>query len=318
MTQPAFRRGGDEAQEEAKRQQGARFSRTNFLSIEDGEQAVLRYLTEKPDWIYVDQHASVPTKPKPADYDGKWPESMPAVCRHDKAFASMYEDCYICDQMKDVTNQWGRPVSGKGIRIWALAVLREEVIGSPETTDDPEMYGKRLGFRDKTREVAEVDDEGKPTDKTKEERALVVVNMAPSNYFNGLSATGSVYGTVRDRDYFVKRSGKGNDTAYTHIPLDKTESLQPGTEKWQRYEEAIAEQKLDLVQIVADRASDEYYARFFDRTKTAPASGSKSANAAAQPAAPAQAPASDVDEDRLAAMRERVRGVRASTSAEVD
>lgn len=313
---PAFRRGGEEAAK-ASKSSGARFARTNFLSIEDDGLVFLRYITDDPDWIFVNQHQGVPTKNKPADYEGNWPESMPAVCRHDPAFKDIHDDCYVCDN--DIKNKWGRPNKATP-RVWALACLREEVVATADMVgqDLPDgskvtdaMVGRRIGFRDATREVVVTDAEGKPTDETKQERAIVVVNMAPNNYFNALDSTyltyKQIYGdeaTICDRDFAVKKTGKEKEVEYTHTPLDVTPNLKPGTESWKRYLTAIEEQKIDLAALVADRASDDYYARFFDPSKTVASKGSTSS--ATTPEVPAES-AGEPDADRLAAMRERVR-----------
>lgn len=313
---PTFRRGGEAAQEDSKSAGG--FRRTNFLSIEEDKPVFLRYLTDEKDWIYVDQHAGALTKPKPANLDAgvNWPSSMPATCRHDKAFEGIYSDCYICDN--NVQNNYGKPAKPT-IRIWALACLREEVIGTEALVEagtcTADQIGKRIGFKDAIRKVAETDEKGEPTGKEIEERALVVVNMAPNNYFNALTAIAQVYGTVCDRDYVVKRSGKGTDTEYANIALSETPNLKPGTESWKRYETAIEEQSLDLGTLVADRASDEYYGRFWDPAYKV--GETKATDGSTQADVPAKAD-DGVDEERLAAMRDRVRASTAPAASEID
>jgi hypothetical protein len=310
---PKFGKGGaaaEEAEEIARRAGGKHFHRVPFFNIKDGETETLRYLTDSPDWIFVKQHAFVPTKNKPEDYKGtKWPESMPATCRHDDAFEGMYDDCYICDS--GITNMYNKPCNPQ-VRVWALAVRRDEVRGTQEMADagqiQPEQVGTILGYRDAMREVEETDAEGNTTGKTRQEMDIVLVNMAVSNYFGGLQAAYGTFGTVCDRDYKVNRKGEGKDSEYHHINLDKTPSLMPGSEKWARYEKAIEDQKIDLGEIIADRATDDYYARFFDPNKT-PAKRESSSDKDVAPAAQQEAaPSNDVDPDRLAAMRERVRG----------
>lgn len=304
-----FRRGGEAAREEAAKSQGG-FARTNYLSIEDGQQEVVRYITDSPDWIFVDQHAGVPTKNKPKDHEGNWPESMPAVCRYDAAFKGVHSDCYIDDAQ--IKNQWGR-LCKPTVRVWALACLRQEVLWTEEDAAngdcEKDQVGRRRGFTDAMREIDERNEKGEATGNTIQERAIVVVNFAPSNYFNGLQSMYGIYGTVCDRDYVVKRTGKGKDADYDHIPLDPTPNLKPGTDRWDKYAQAVKEQNLDLEAIVSEKASDEYYARFFDPNKEAPArGGDKKSSKSDTPPAPAESGGNDVDQDRLAAMRERVRG----------
>jgi hypothetical protein len=105
---------------------------------------------------------------------------------------------------------------------------------------------------------------------------------------------------------------------YTHIPLDPTPSLHgaytnnegehvAATERWlEKYPPAIAAQHLDLNEMIAHRASDEYYGRFFDPSKSS-ASSNGTAPQSSAPDVP-ETPADAVDEDKLAAMRARVRG----------
>lgn len=325
-----FRKGGEAAQEAAA-SSGGGFAKVEYLSIEDDGQAAVRYLTDSPDWIFVNQHAGAPTKNKPADWPAErnWPASMPATCRYDPAFEGQYSDCYIDDA--GLTNKWDRLCKPQ-VRVWALACLREEVVGTPELVAEgkctEDQIGKRIGFRDQIRKVSRPirDAEGKPTDQTEEieERAIVVVNFAPNNYFNALQASFSIYGSVCDRDFIVKKVGKGKDVEYSNIALDSTPNLKPGTESWKRYETAIQEQGIDIEKIIAEKASDEYFALFFDPNKTPPSRGKADEKGeAARPEAPA-APADDVDQDRLAAMRDRVRGhaqpatAGAGASSEID
>lgn len=311
-TKPVFSKGGkaaEEADEIVRKAGGKQFSKVTYLSIEADDYQIVRYLTDSPDWVYVKQHAGAPTKNGPADYTGTWPTAMPATCRHDKAFAGIYTDCYICDE--GLINKWGRKCNPQ-IRVWAIAALREEVIGTQEMADAGNIPQERVGFlvgcRDVVRQVEETDDKGDATGNTIEELALVVVNQPVNNYFGGLNSAYGTYGSVCDRDFKVERKGVEKDTEYHNIALDKTPNLKPGTEKWARYDQAIADQKLDLGEIIADKASDDYFARFFDPTKTVETKSgneNKSAPAAQQAAAPSNEP----DPNRLQAMRDRVKGV---------
>lgn len=258
---PQFRRGADALQEASK---GAAFQRTQFFGIEDGKVSILRFLTEwddlptspgVPSWIAVDQHAMVPTKPAPADWgDKNWPSKMGAVCRHDPAFTGMYRDCYICDHMVDKVTVDGKKLKKPSGRGWALACVREEVIEN----------GRVVGIRDMVREVTIPAKEGQP-EKTVKEKAIVVVNMGYKNFFGTLKGFGAFYGTVLDRDYRVKREGQSTDTDYQIIPLDPI-TMADGTRFDLRNPEHMAryETDLDLVEIVMERASDQFYARFFD------------------------------------------------------
>jgi hypothetical protein len=282
--------------------------------MKDGESVYVRYVTSFQDLIYVAQHSSCPTKTAPLGEDGKpqqnWPSIMSAVCRKDEAFAKMYADCFICDAK--IKNQYGNIV-GNPVRIWALAVLREEVLGdgTPER-GGPEMLGRRVGCVDKMVEVQATDKDGKPIEgKTEWQKHYVLVNFAQKNYYAGLSAMYAEYKTINDRDYRVSRTGASTDSTYQHIPLDPTPALKPGTEKWQtKYLDDLAAREIDLAAIVADKASDEYYERFFDtRTSGQPAS-SAPAGAVTADTVEQQPDADEVA--RVAALRDRVQGARAS------
>jgi hypothetical protein len=317
-TKPKFGKGGKAAaaaDEAVRAASGKHFRRTPYLSIEDGDYQIVRYLTDSPDWTYVKQHPGAPTKNGPADYKGTWPTSMPAICRHDDAFEGIYDDCYICDA--ELIDNWGKKCTPK-VRVWALAVLREEVVGTQEMADAGQIPAEKVGFlvgcRDVYREVDETNEKGEATGKKVKELAIVLVNFAVSNFFDGLNSAYGTYGTVCDRDFKVERKGTSKDTEYFNIGLDPTPNLKPGTEKWQKYLDAIEEQKVDVEEIISDRASDDYFARFFDPNKTV---ASKSDSDSAPTTQQAAAPSNDVDPERLQALRDRVKGAAPQEAAPV-
>ncbi len=295
----AFRRGADAAQEAAS----FSFSgRTPYFRLEDGERAILRFVTDADadengvgGWITVDQHQMVPTKPQPDDFSGdRWPQVMSAVCRRDEAFD--YGECYICDvivkELKEKATDKRKKVRGEATgRTWALACLREEV----------REGGRVVGYRNQKREVTREQD-GKTT--TTEEPAIVIINMAYGNFFQNLQAPASHYGTVLDRDYLIVRRGKELATEYQVLPLDpilvengeRFDLRNPEHLKVYGFESAAAADEA-LVGEVSNRASDDYYARFFDPTKTPSDGGGPQG---------AQPPSNDVDEERLKAMQERL------------
>lgn len=321
MTAPTFRTGVEAAQEASKTTSG--YTRPiNYLSLADDESAIIRILTERKDWITVAQHTAVPTKNPPSDYDGTWPSHMTAVCRKDVAFAGIHKDCWICDA--GITTKWGKPI-GNGARIWAIGVLREEVIGTQEMADagqiEQHLVGRRAGCSDAMHEINEIGPDGKPTGRKVMERQFLILNFAWSNFYKHLAGFGDAYGTVCDRDYFVKRVGAGKDTDYVFAPLDPTPNLQPGTERWnEKYIVPMQRLEISLGEIITYRASDEYYARWFDPTKAVV--DGKVVDVDAAVAAAAAAPAAStqttqVDEDKLAALRDRVRST-ASVKADID
>lgn len=307
-----FRTGAEAAEEASKSTQ---FAKTHYFSLSENENdpnntAILRFLTEKTDWIVVDQHNSVPTRPAPADAKGNWPSKMGAVCRRDVALKAMYPDCFICDHLVN-----GTTIKKASARTWAYAVLREEVIEN----------GQVVGIRDQTREVAKVDADGKATGEVYEEKAIVVVNMGFKNFFSALQGFANHYKTVLDRDYLIKRKGSGTDTIYSIIPLDPI-TTGDGTvfdlrnpQFADRYQPSQP-----LGEVVLERSSNDFYARFFDTRVPIPASNGTAAStqatatpAAAAAAAPAETPrpGGDMDPARVQALAERVKGYSAGTPA---
>lgn len=288
---PAFRKGADAAEEAAKRRS---FQRDHYFSLDDQESCILRFITDEPDWITVLQYNFVPTKPAPKDKDGKpferWPKSMSAVCRRDPAFEGIYDDDYIGENIIDPrTKKLFKPQP----RVWALACLREEV----------KEDGRVVGYRDKVREVevTRKGDDGRETTETVKEKAIVIVNMAQKNFFGILAGFARRYGTMLDRDYYIKRKGDDQNTTYEIVPLDKIE----GHDLRDPETAAKYVPPTPLEEIVAARASDEYYGRFFDPNWTEPEEGQSRAGGGA-PAEQQSKPESDPDEDQLAALRSRI------------
>lgn len=313
------RRGAEEAEASS---QGANFPKTHYLQMKDKEIAILRFLTEPDEWVDADTHAMVPTKGKPADAaaEQKWPAVMGAVCRKTKMGDGkpLYNDCYICDNMRD---QKGNAYKRQG-RTWALAVLREQVIG--DGTPDlggAALRGKRVGFRNVMREQAILDEKGKPTGSIETVPALVVVNQAWKNFFSTLAGAAKVHGTLLDRDYWIVRSGDSTDTTYQITPLDPVPGFDvrdpevaaqfglvidpsipsdgefdPKTGEWlDRIQTWPAMYNLD--DVVFGQSSDEFYGRFFDPTKTT------SAKTNTQPSKPN----TEATPERLSALADRVR-----------
>jgi hypothetical protein len=307
MTTPTLRRGGAGAQEAADAAVGSKFPKVPYFSLEENKSTVLRFLTDSPDWIYVKQHTAVPTKNKPAEFTGNWPTSMPAVCRHDEAFQGIYADCYICDLPVMNPHDANKPLK-PAVRVWALAVEREPVVEN----------GVTLGYRNVMVDVDVKDEKGESTGKTEKQIKIVLVNMGMKNFFSGLQG---IYGllqpnSVCTRDMVIKRTGSGINTDYQIIPLDPIPDHVPGSDSWKKYEDAIVAQGIDLEKIVAERASDEYYARFFDPTKTAPAQNSGGSAGTGTEAKAEPATSNDVvDQDRLAAMAARVTGTGSNAAA---
>jgi hypothetical protein len=310
MTSPTFRRGGQAAEEAAKKVQSGG-NRNKFFSLKEKESAVIRFIDDgdpETGWISVGQHAYVPTKGPDENVSDeakeKWPQRAGAVCRHDDAFSGMYRDCFICDQM---TKEDGKPYF-PSIRLWARAVLREPVLGTQEHVDagqiKPHMIGKVVGYDD----VYVTDGE---TGQQRPE--VVILNFGLKNFFGTMQGYYDVNGTVLDRDFHVTRKGQGKDTDYSIIARDPIYDQETGAVYDLRDPEIRAQYEgiVDLEKLIADQASDDRYARYFDTTKPIPARRDRDEDAPAAPTS-ASAPkpaANEPSEEAMMAMRNRVMGI---------
>lgn len=280
-----FARGGKDAKEVAK-EQAARsgFKKTNYLRLADRDSAVIRLIDDHDEWIWIHQHAMVPTKGTPPDFkseSGKsWPKAMGAVCRKSKTregdlvFPNYGGECFICDEMTNPKNKKGKYFPS--IRVWARAVRREEIMGTKEMAELPADHpqhiekweiGTAVSYRDVEIEVEETDKDGKPTGKTKLEKDVVILNFGMGNFFGKLQAYGEAYGTVLDRDYKVIREGEDLETDYQIIALDRVGRDDGSGKVWTLQDSETRAPYLKVVDLEAEiesQASDDYYDRFFD------------------------------------------------------
>ncbi|GAA1978896.1 hypothetical protein [Kitasatospora viridis] len=261
----SFRTGGhaaSAAEDEARKAaQSRRSNGPEYFGIEDGESIILRMLTDDPELIWVDQHSFVPTKAAPEGVDN-WPRSMTAVCRKDEALASHFDGCYICDNK--LRNNFGHLATPQ-IRAWAFAVERELVKGDgSEALGGPSKLGVIVGIRDKTVQVEETGEDGQPTGAVHRFPKIIVINQPMKTFFAHFRQMYGLHKTVCDRDYKVSREGTGKDTAYQVSSLDPVPDLKPGTPAWDRYLQTLDTRSFNLAAIIGEKASDAYYARFFD------------------------------------------------------
>jgi hypothetical protein len=300
-----FRKGGAVA-EEAAAKANTRFSKVEYLSLEKDETVILRFMTDHTDWITVNNHAMIGTKSKPADFEGNWPDTMGAVCRHDQAFE--YPECYICDFGLEKKDKKGKPKKPQP-RTWALACIREEVIEN----------GQVVGIKDRLREVQRKKEGSEETEKVIE-KDIVVVKFAWSNFWHNIQAAAGHYGTVLDRDFLIKRKGEGLDTEYNCLPLDpinvsvdangdiiRDPAVQGTDVRFDLRNEkfmALYPHNLDLEDIITRQSNEEWYARWFDPRFSI----DKEGNVVKTGEAPEPKPDNDVAAaDRLAALSERVK-----------
>ena len=289
---------GIEAMEAAAAETGGKAG-AKRLKLADGESAYLRFITPVERMITMRCHDGVPTKPAPAGLQSdKWPAQMSSVCRYDKAFGGHYPDCVICDQKP--TNKWGDVIKARP-KTFAIACLRTPYNG--RMIDAPREF------------TVKGDGDGAP-DKTVKERALVVVEQAGSNFWDNLRPYAMKYGTLSDRDYQITRQGKDKDTKYIPFVEDKDEILYPGSQAWQVYEDEMQRQGLDLDAFILNLASDEYYARFFDRRFTVDKEGKILPAAVGAFGQPAPTPAQQAEaDDRLLALRAQLDAGKATVPA---
>jgi hypothetical protein len=317
-----LRKGAAGAEQENKARKAerdaARGPRVEYFKLKDEERIVIRLLDDYNEWIYVNQHGFVPTKGAPKDATDEqkqnWPAKMGAVCRHDPAFD--YEECYICDHM----------VNEKGKKYWpsqkfyVRALVREGFIGTEEMANEglipKNKVGRVAGYLDAEEEYEETDADGKGTGKKVTRKKFVLINLGMQNFFAHLQGFGDVYGTVLDRDYSVQRKGTDLDTKYSIVALDVDPDFDLTNEATrEEYEKYATEAGIGLEQLeklISEKASDEFYARFFDPTKTVKAKkDSDEETEVEQSAAPVEQQAkpaeSSVNADKLRAMKERVR-----------
>lgn len=309
--------GGEVAQDRRKSSGGGFGDRVPFFSMKDGEKVLVRFLSDyvpHPDnprmiaWITADHHNQVPTKAKPDDYKGtKWPKFMGAVCRGDKAFALRYTDCPICSGA--IVAEDGKPLKRAASRTWALVVLREEV----------REGGKIVGVRTLMRDVTDKD--GNKIGQTPDIQKL---NMGWDNFFAGLSGLGQRYGTLLNRDIELIRMGGGTDTKYVPAPLDVVKREDGSTFDLREESELLKFEKLlpevekdgekvpgkipDLRRQVVDQVNDHWYDLWFfgESSPSSPKAAGSSSDSA--PAAQPNAPSSEPDEEKMRALRDRIKG----------
>lgn len=338
---PEFGQGIENAQKDLVAGRTRR-PRTDWWGIKDKEEAVLRFLDPSSHWRYARKHSFVPTRgpaPEASEDEAKrYPKTMGAICRHDKALKSLYSDCYICDKMRRNNGDTYFPAQ----RIFARAVVRTEVIGTEDMVEagliSPNDVGMVLWHDDEMIDYPVLDAEGKPTEETVKVPRIVVVEQSNKNFFAQVSGYDTAYarkGGILGRDVWVKRVGDDQQTSYT-IAAQDPETVFPdhvlthlglkqadvGERLFSLTDEQVRKFYLEqpncpnLAEIMLAQSTDDYYARYFDVDKPHPDSKRKRGEgdqAEESPGAPAEQQAKPVDgggakidEERLAKLRERL------------
>jgi hypothetical protein len=286
-------------------------------------------MTESAQWYKGLTHSYVPvTKGKPEGHEGKWPEGMSSTCRKDPMLKALYpEGCPICTS--PFKTKWGKTMEEAAQdHRYTLMVEREEVVGdgSPEM-GGPEFKGQK-GYVDKLVDVPVYDAEGKPTKETVKRPSIVIVSGTMYQIFNNLKIAGESYGSLRERDFRVKKVENPNSKGalFNWVGLDKIPSILPTTPAWEVYQDAIANWVpggLSVPRVIGERSAPAYYERFWTTdgvlqlpsaqathsTGFSPASASSGGSISAAPAA------EEPNEEKLAAMRARIMGNQAAPAS---
>jgi len=177
-----------ESIERSQRSSGPKsYTETNWFYWRAGETKALRFLTDANDIFVVPVHENVKA------VDGK---NKTFVCR--SAFDASCELCAAKVYRRDV---------GYGI-----AVLREEVY------EEVDGQRKLTGYRDVTNTYETVVD-GKAV--TKRKPWVGIVSQGMRNFWNQIAVINEKFGSLRDREIEVMRTGAGTDTTYMAIAMQE-------------------------------------------------------------------------------------------------
>jgi hypothetical protein len=292
----------------------------DFLRMEADQLLFCRFLTDHYEITEAMVHTMYPTKPKPEGYEGNWPKTISAVCRNTKLGDGqpMFPDgCYACQHPK---MDDGKP-RGAVARTYGLLVVREEVLSDgTEKYLDPRANpprvipkGQRAGWRDKKREYQAYDfNTNQAIGGVEMIPDVLLAEMGWKNFWSDVEGIAQLFQTIGNQEMTIRRTGSGmNDTEYHIVGL--------GTSSYDMRDPAVlAKYGIEVVgyddmgrpikkypphysipHLLYARASDEYYARWIDPTKSV-------AMGAGAPAVVNKAPAEEVSQASLQAMRERL------------
>lgn len=301
---PNFRRGSAEAERAAEAQKAGSFQRVKFASLTPQQPTmIVRFLTDYTDWITIAQHQNMRTRPAPQGYQGNWPAALPAICRLDKTpdgerVFPQFADCYGC--LQGVNHNSGKAAKALD-RTFALAIERVPEI-------DP-TTGRVASVSDKMVPVNYKNEKGDV--ETRDEPSWLIFAQAWSNFWIQIDAIGKIHGTILDRDIVITRTGFGErDTDYKIASLDPV-MLEGGRKLDHRDPEIVAYYAQfggfpDIGDLLLERASDEFYDRFFDVRHQQPVYESDKQQQNAVPGQNVAPPQTEVDPAKLAEMASRV------------
>jgi len=290
-----------------------------YLKMGEGGLVFCRFLTDYNEITDMMVHVLYPTKSKPEGYTGNWPKAVSPVCRHTKMGDGnpMFADCYACEhpRMED-----GKAKSAIQ-RTYGLIVTREEVMsdGSEKFmipgSNPPQIIpsGQRAGWRNKMREHQPFNEETqKPEGPVEMVPEVLIVEMGWKNFWSDVEGIAKIYGTVCNQEMTIRRTGTGmSDTEYKIIGLGVTQydlrdakALERFGIKVTGYDDKghpIKEYPVhySLPHILYAKASDDFYARWIDPTKSVEMKGG-------QAEVVVKTPAEEVTEASLQDMRARL------------
>jgi hypothetical protein len=267
---PTFDRGADDAKKRSDetKAKGGR-SRIKQITWDDKEEKILRFLndtTRGPMGIIgLKTHSFIPTKAKPEEYKGDWPESMWAICQNDIVFRiggvptgeweEGYGHCYICanEEYAAKLDRFKKPINRPSDQVYGLAVVRKPIIEGSGAS------ARVVGIEDEYHEWKDAD--GKLT-------SIVVVGYVSQKYSNfWASPAAAAYmepRTILDKDFRILRE----ENNYRAAIANNTPDLRPGTPGWKNYETALAVMGFDLEEYLVGRSDPDWYARWFDPART--------------------------------------------------
>lgn len=231
------RKGLESVAESAER--GGNFSGSGprrYFKWATNEEKTLRFLTDGDDIVMANVHEYVQC------HDGS---RKSFVCRQE------YDaECELCNSPDEKTQK--RREIAYGVAIWREPAKKD---GQPY-------------FKTKTEEV-EVEEDGKKIKKVVP--WVGIVQQAPRNFWSWFWAVYQSKGTLRDREYTVRRVGTGKETDYQGIPEDKSEL------DFSKFEEYIP----DLEGMLEFLGGQEYYDKWLhgvSSTKSAESTDAVSAD----------------------------------------
>lgn len=314
-----FRTGIESAKEASSRGPSSRM--VDFLRLDDGQLLFCRFLTDAHEIMDAMVHSMYPTKPKPEGYEGNWPKSISAVCRNTKMGdgSPMFPDgCYCCSHPKIDD---GKPRAATA-RTYGLLVVREEVVsdGSEKFvrpgSNPPQIIpkGQRAGFRDKKREYQAFDfNTNQAVGGVEMIPEVLLAEMGWKNFWSDIEGIAQLFGTVCNQEMTIRRSGSGmNDTEYHIVGLGNSPHDMRDPAVLAKYGIEVTgyddmgrpikkfPDYYSIPHLLYNRASDDYYARWIDPTKTV------TKTTAGVEQVVTKAPAEEVSAASLEAMRARL------------